>query len=141
MPSYAAAELGYHTRTVSTFEYLSISHTTFEFNYDELSTTIPGYTYEQVEFLQRAGYVGHGRARDFARIYMRLHHPDAGERFLRALEPDAPIGRWGRRLRHPGAAIRNLLTQAGRADTPSRRIRMDIVRWSAPDMSRNLGHL
>lgn len=111
MPSYAAGELGYHTRTVSTFEYMSISHTTFEFNFDELSATIPGYTYEQIEFLKLAGYVGHGRARDFARIYMRLHHPGTGARIRRALEPDQALGRWARRLRYPGTTVRNLLTR------------------------------
>ncbi|MET0782218.1 MAG: rhamnan synthesis F family protein [Microbacterium sp.] len=111
MPSYAAGELGYHTRTVSTSEYMSISHTTFEFNLDELSATIPGHTYEQIEFLKLAGYVGHGRARDFVRIYMRLHHPGTGARIRRAVEPDQPLGRWGRRLRHPRAALRNLLTR------------------------------
>ncbi|CAN5434844.1 rhamnan synthesis F family protein [soil metagenome] len=111
MPSYAAGELGYHTRTVSTFEYMSISHTTFEFNFDELSATVPGYTYEQIEFLKLAGYVGHGRVRDFARIYMRLHHPGTGARIRRALEPDRPLGRWTRRARNPGASLKNLLAK------------------------------
>ena len=48
----------------------------------------PRHTYEQIEFLKLAGYVGHGRLRDFARIYMRLHHPGTGARIRRALEPD-----------------------------------------------------
>ncbi|KRA22228.1 hypothetical protein ASD65_17135 [Microbacterium sp. Root61] len=109
MPCYAAGELGYHSRTVSNFEYMSISHTTFEFNFDEMSATIPGYTYEQIEFLKLAGYVGHGRARDFARIYMRLWHPGTGAKVGRALEPDRWLGRWTRRLRHPRASARNLL--------------------------------
>ncbi len=38
----------------------------------------PGYAYEQIELLRRAGYVGEGRARDFVRIYLRLHHPAPG---------------------------------------------------------------
>jgi rhamnosyltransferase len=111
MPSYVAGELGYHTRTVTSAEYMSISHTAFEFNFDELSATIPGHTYEQIEFLKLAGNVGQGRARDFARIYMRLHHPGTGARLRRAMEPDAPIGRWWRRVRHPLSTARNLITR------------------------------
>ncbi|WP_457101002.1 rhamnan synthesis F family protein [Microbacterium sp. P5_E9] len=115
VPSYAAAELGYHTRTVLTTEHFAISQTAFEFNFDELSATIPGATYEQIEFLKLAGYVGHGRLRDFARIYMRLHHPGTGARIRRALEPDRTIGRWWRRLRHPRATARRAVGRlAGR---------------------------
>lgn len=115
MPSYAAGELGYHTRTVSSAEYMSISHTAFEFNFDELSSTIPGHTYEQIEFLRLAGSMGTGRLRDFARIYMRLHHPGTGAAMRRALEPDRALGRWAVRLRHPRATARNALRRlAGR---------------------------
>jgi lipopolysaccharide biosynthesis protein len=73
MPSYAAAELGYHTRTVSTTEYLSISHTSMEFNLDHLSTTIGGDSVEKIMFLKQAGYVGRGRAGDYVRMYFGLH--------------------------------------------------------------------
>lgn len=73
MPSYAAAELGYHTRTVSTTEYLSISHTSMEFNLDHLSATTSGDSVDRIMFLKQAGYVGTGRARDFARMYFGLH--------------------------------------------------------------------
>ena len=73
MPSYAAAELGYHTRTVSTTEYLSISHTSMEFNLDHLSTTISGDSVDKIMFLKQAGYVGQGRAGDFVRMYFGLH--------------------------------------------------------------------
>ncbi|MFF2488803.1 rhamnan synthesis F family protein [Microbacterium sp. NPDC058062] len=109
MPSYAAAELGYHTRTASTTEYVSISHTAFEFNFDELSATTPGYSYEQIRFIRRAGYVGQGRARDFLRMYLRLNHPGAEGRILGAFEPERPLGRWARRLRHPRTTIANAL--------------------------------
>ncbi len=40
MPSYAAAELGYHTSTVSTAD-MSISHKSMELNLDQMSSTIP----------------------------------------------------------------------------------------------------
>jgi rhamnosyltransferase len=101
MPSYIAAELGYHTRTAATAEYTSISHTAFEFNFDELSGTTPGFTFEQIRFIRRAGYVGHGRARDFLRMYLRLNHPGAEGKIFGAMEPDRFLGRWARRLRNP----------------------------------------
>ncbi|WP_345556309.1 rhamnan synthesis F family protein [Microbacterium kyungheense] len=114
MPSYAAAELGYHTRTAATTEYTSISHTAFEFNFDELSATTPGYTYEQIRFIRRAGYVGQGRARDFLRMYLRLNHPGAEGRILGVFEPDRFLGRWGRRLRHPRATVAEALRRRRR---------------------------
>ena len=73
MPSYVAAELGYHTRTVSTAEYMSISHTSMEFNLDQMSSTIPGDSVDKIMFLKQAGYVGQGRAGDFVRMYFGLH--------------------------------------------------------------------
>ena len=73
MPSYAAAELGYHTRTISTTEYLSISHTSMEFNLDHLSATLSGDHVDRILFLTQAGYVGRGRAVDFVRLYFGLH--------------------------------------------------------------------
>lgn len=73
MPSYAAAELGYHTRTVSTAEYLSISHTSMEFNLDHLSATTTGDSVDRIMFIKQAGYVGSGRPGDFVRMYFGLH--------------------------------------------------------------------
>jgi rhamnosyltransferase len=73
MPSYAAAELGYHTRTVSTAEYLSISHTSMEFNLDHLSATTTGDSVDRIMLLKQAGYVGTGRPGDFVRMYFGLH--------------------------------------------------------------------
>ena len=108
MPAYAAGELGFHSRTVLSAEQMSISHTSFEFNFDELSATIPGATYEQIEFLRLAGPMGSGRLRDFARIYMRLHHPGTGARLRRATEPDQPVGRLWRRIRHPRTTLLNM---------------------------------
>jgi len=114
VPSYAAAELGFHTRTVANTEYLAISHTAFEFNFDELSATTPGYSNEQITFIRRAGYVGEGRARDFLRMYLRLHYPQHEARILGALEPDRALGRWVRRVRHPGATVRGIVRRGTR---------------------------
>lgn len=84
VPSYAAAEHGYHTRTIMNAEYAAISYTTLEFNFDEMSSTVPGRTYEQITFLRGIGHVGEGKLRDFARMYMRRNHPGAGDK-IRAL--------------------------------------------------------
>lgn len=103
MPSYVAAEVGYYTRTVTTAEYMAISHTSFEFNLDRLSATIPGTTDEQILFLRRAGYVGDGRFADFVRIYLRLNHPGLGAKLRSARDrarraPDRALKALRRRL-------------------------------------------
>ena len=85
VPSYAAAERGFHTRTIMNAEYAAISYTTLDFNFDEMSSTVPGRTYEQITFLRGIGHVGDGKLRDFARMYMRRNHPGFGEK-LRAFK-------------------------------------------------------
>lgn len=80
VPSYAAAELGYHTRTILNAEYFAASYTTLDFNFDEMSSTVPGRTYEQITFLRGIGHVGEGKFRDFVRMYMRRNHPGTGAR-------------------------------------------------------------
>jgi len=96
VPSYAAAELGYHTRTITNAEYFAASYTTLEFNFDEMSSTVPGRTYEQIAFLRGIGHVGEGKLRDFVRMYMRRNHPGAGNR-LRAVR-ERVVGAVRRRL-------------------------------------------
>ncbi|WP_180993364.1 rhamnan synthesis F family protein [Microbacterium testaceum] len=76
MPSYAAAENGFHTRTVLTAEYAALSHTALEFKLDELAATIPGTLRDKALFLQRAGWIGTGRAVDFFFMYLRVNRPD-----------------------------------------------------------------
>ena len=87
MPSYAAGELGFHTRTVSSFEYMSISHTALEFKLDEMSYTLPGEAFEKIDFLRHSGYVGTGSARDFLRMYRNLRRPKGLERVISLLRP------------------------------------------------------
>ncbi len=53
---------GTHVRTVSTTEYMSISHSSLEFKLDEMSVTTPGYAYEQIELIRLAGLRGYGLA-------------------------------------------------------------------------------
>ncbi|MGO2745903.1 rhamnan synthesis F family protein [Microbacterium sp.] len=91
VPSYAAAELGFHTRTIMSAEYAAVSYTTMDFNFDEMSSTVPGSTHEQITFLRGVGHVGEGKLRDFVRMYMRRNHPGAGNR-IRALRARVTAG-------------------------------------------------
>lgn len=92
MPTYAAAEDGYHTRTASTAEYLSISHTAMEFNLDQMSATTMGDIVDRALLIKRAGYVGEGRLRDFVRMYFGLH-PRVGRRLGWMIDPNSRFGR------------------------------------------------
>ncbi|MCC2033402.1 rhamnan synthesis F family protein [Microbacterium allomyrinae] len=97
MPSYVAGELGYHTRTVATAEYTSISHTSMQFNFDQMSATIPGDSVERIMFIKQAGYVGQGRLRDFVRMYFGLH-PRVGRRLGWMIDPSNRLVRVATRL-------------------------------------------
>jgi lipopolysaccharide biosynthesis protein len=101
MPSYAAGELGFHTRTVATAEYMAVSHTALEYKLDQLSATLPGDTVDAIHFLRGAGNVGRGRIVDFARMYIRLHHPGTGAALRRIAGRDTVVGRSVRWLRRP----------------------------------------
>jgi rhamnosyltransferase len=83
MPSYVAAELGFHTRTVLSAEYAALSHTSLEFKMDEMAATIPGPPREKIAFLHRAGFMGTGTARDFFWMYLRYNHPERVARLER----------------------------------------------------------
>jgi len=101
MPSYAAGELGFHTRTVSTAEYMSISHTAFDFNLDQTAMPIPGFIDEQVALIRRAGFMGQGRLRDIARMYLAVNRPELAQK-LNPLIPKVARARhlfW--KARHP----------------------------------------
>ncbi|MFD6697526.1 MULTISPECIES: rhamnan synthesis F family protein [unclassified Microbacterium] len=71
----AAAEAGYHCRTVLNREHAQISHTALEFKLDELSMTTRGYPVEQIHLLRRAGWTGYGGVVALTRMYINLNHP------------------------------------------------------------------
>jgi len=75
MPSYAAGEMGYYTRTISTTSYLAVSYTALEYDLDQFSSTMPDTTMHQIHFLQRLGALGGGTIEDFAYIVARLRRP------------------------------------------------------------------
>lgn len=108
MPTYVAGERGFHTRTVSTAEYLSISHTSMEFNLDQMAATTPGDMADRILLVKQAGYVGQGRLRDFVRIYAGLH-PRAGRYLHRVLDPNALPARVAGRLTRGAARVRAAL--------------------------------
>jgi len=73
--AYAAAELGYHSRTIASAEHASISHTALEFKLDQMGATMPGYAIDQIQFLHRAGWLGHGGIVALTRVYLKINHP------------------------------------------------------------------
>ncbi|KEP72675.1 hypothetical protein HR12_41485 [Microbacterium sp. SUBG005] len=83
MPVYAAGELGFHSMTIATPDYLAKSYTAFDYNLDQMSATMPEDTQHQIEFLRRAGYIGWGHFRDFVDMWVRLHRPDSAARIDR----------------------------------------------------------
>lgn len=100
MPSYVAAERGFHTRTVLNPEYAAISHTSLEFKLDEMTATLPGALREKIAFLHRAGAMGTGTLRDFLVMYLRFNRPEDLERARRvakALRSPARLLRRGSR--------------------------------------------
>ncbi|WP_442575043.1 rhamnan synthesis F family protein [Microbacterium sp. F51-2R] len=110
LPSYAAGELGFHTRTVSTFEYMSISHTALEFKLDEMAATIPGYAYEQIDFVRKSGFVGGGRGRDLLKMYVRRNHPGLLGGLRRFFDPSRQPGRVVARVRALPSRLRGRRT-------------------------------
>lgn len=97
MPVYVAGEAGYHSRTVASADYMAVSYTALDYNFDQMSVTLPpGSTMEQIEVLRRAGEFEWGTFRDFLGVYARLHRPDQEERLVNAY--DRFVG-WRRRVR------------------------------------------
>jgi len=99
MPSYAAGELGYHTRTTATTEYVAVSHTSLEFKLDEVSTTLPGDTVDAIHFLRGGGSAQGARLIDLVRIYVGSRHPRVGVVVRRTIGRSSPLGRVVARLR------------------------------------------
>ncbi|MCV0333160.1 MULTISPECIES: rhamnan synthesis F family protein [unclassified Microbacterium] len=112
MPSYAAGELGYHTRTIATPTYLARSYTALEYNLDQMSSTLMDTTMQQIERMRAAGDFGDGRLEDFAYMYARMNKPELEPRFRAAFARVAP---WRRRLGRlrPSRIVRRLLPKPG----------------------------
>lgn len=98
----AAAEDGFHVRTVLTPEHASISHTAVEFKLDEMGRAVRGYPLDQIQFLHTAGFVGNGSPVTLLRMYLRLNHPRLARAFL-PLYRFAVLGRSAARFLREGA--------------------------------------
>lgn len=81
MPAYAAGERGFHTRTIVNKDYFASSYTALDFNFDQMSMTLPDNTMTQIELLKRMGFIERGSLRDFISVFSRMYRP--------ALEPRA----------------------------------------------------
>lgn len=99
--AYAAAERGYHTRTVLNAEHAALSHTSMEYKLDQMSSTTSGYSLEQIQTLHRAGWMGDAGLLTMLRMYLRLHRPEV----TRALHPAY------RAARHTFYMVRSLRTR------------------------------
>lgn len=70
-----AAEQGYYCRTVLNQEHAAISHTSLEYKADQMFSTTRGYPVEQIRFMHRLGFTGHGGVVALTRMYLRMNHP------------------------------------------------------------------
>jgi rhamnosyltransferase len=79
--AYAAAELGYHPRTVANTEYAAISHTFLEYKLDQIAAAAPGTAQWQVSYFRDGGLAIQNGVFGFARTYMNLRHPKVARTF------------------------------------------------------------
>lgn len=103
MPSYAAGELRYHTRTIATADYLATSYSALSYNFDQLSATMPGSTMEKIQLLNKLGPWDYGTARDLGRMIVTLHLPRMQERLKRIYRGSERMRGALWRLRHPSS--------------------------------------
>ncbi|MFD1715588.1 rhamnan synthesis F family protein [Amnibacterium flavum] len=78
----AAAQLGFHHRTVLDPRQASISHTSLEYKVDQLGSSTWGYPLDQIQMLQRVGLRGGAGLRALAKTYLSLNHPGVAGRLM-----------------------------------------------------------
>lgn len=78
LPAYAAAELGFHTRTVANAEYAAISHNFLEYKLDQMSETVQGDAVDEIHTLRKRQslerQVDSGRLGPL-KFYLGRYHP------------------------------------------------------------------
>ena len=99
--TYAAAERGYHTKTVATTTYAAISHTSLEYKLDRLSKNVGGYPIDQVGMLDNSGEFIGGGPLGYAKAWVRLRRPHYVPRLYVMYRPLRGIYRLLWRLGHP----------------------------------------
>lgn len=77
LPVYAAGERGFHSRTIANAGYIASSYAALDFNFDQMSSTLPDTTMQQIELLRTLGSIEYGTLPDFLRMYTRSHRPGA----------------------------------------------------------------
>lgn len=97
----AAAEAGFHSRTILTPEHASISHTALQFKTDQVSMSVRGYPVDQIRFLHLAGATGFGGPVALLRMYLRLNHFGLARRLL-------PLYYFARRGHRVAGVLRDL---------------------------------
>jgi lipopolysaccharide biosynthesis protein len=107
----AAGEDGFTTRTIMTADHAAISHLSLEYGLDQLAINLPGYPMEQIQFVQRAGWMGTGGAVAHFRMYMRTNHPDVVRRWDPIMHP---VGRAARVALRGARALARLARDARR---------------------------
>lgn len=87
MVSYAAAELGYHTRTVANTGYAAISHTFLEYKLDQMSADVPGYAYDQIHAMRPLVRLVDGGQLSVLRYLVLRYHPWTSRVLLAVTKP------------------------------------------------------
>ena len=101
--SYAAAELGYHTRTVANTGYAAISHTFLEYKLDQQVQGVSGYAIDQVHAMRPLVRLAEGGQLSVIKYLLLRYHPWLSKALL-------------------------FLTKPGRATRLSRRSRLELRR-------------
>ncbi|WIM26090.1 rhamnan synthesis F family protein [Microbacterium sp. zg-Y625] len=94
-----AAERGYHVRTVLSPQHAAIAHSSIDYAVDQLSTTLPGYPLEQIQFLHRVQWDGNVSVRGILKMYLNMNRPGLMQRVRRAAHAARRVRDIPRRLR------------------------------------------
>ncbi len=90
--TYGAGEAGYHTRTVLSLSMRGSATSRWSTSWIS-SHRRPLDTRSQIQFLQRSGWMGKGRAVAMIRMHMNLNHPEVMERMRPVLAPLMRVAR------------------------------------------------
>ena len=89
--AYAAAEDGFHTRTVAHAGYMAVSHTYLEYKLDQVSSAAQDYAITMVPDIidnaRRGQRLARGGASVWVREYLNLKHPRVMAAVKRVLRP------------------------------------------------------
>jgi rhamnosyltransferase len=85
--SYAAAELGYHTRTVANTGYAAISHTFLEYKLDQQVQGVSGYAIDQVHAMRPLVRLAEGGQLSAIKYILLRYHPWLSKALLFATKP------------------------------------------------------